>query len=55
MYGFNVLCFRLHTIVDSDRVAVFSSGKLVELDSPQKLLSDHSTAFAKLAKDANLI
>lgn len=33
---------RLHTIVDFDRVAVFSQGVLTELDTPQALLSRNS-------------
>lgn len=33
---------RLHTIADFDRVAVFNQGVLVELDSPQVLLSKDS-------------
>lgn len=33
---------RLHTIADFDRVAVFSQGVLMELDSPQMLLSKPS-------------
>ena len=42
--------------MDSDRVAVLSDGKLVEMDSPQRLLTeDHYSYFRGLAKDAGLI
>ena len=42
--------------MDSDRVAVLSDGKLVEMDSPQRLLSEPKYSYFRgLAKDAGLI
>ena len=42
--------------MDSDRVAVLSDGKLVEMDSPQRLLSEPQYSYFRgLAKDAGLI
>jgi len=37
------IAHRLHTIIDSDRVLVFEGGKLIENDSPQRLMSVNST------------
>ncbi|TRY75677.1 hypothetical protein TCAL_11607 [Tigriopus californicus] len=47
------IAHRLNTILDSDRVAVFSEGKLVELDSPQSLMDKHDSVFRGLAKNAD--
>nr|AHK05647.1 ATP-binding cassette transporter sub-family C member 1 isoform X7 [Tigriopus japonicus] len=49
------IAHRLNTILDSDRVAVFSEGKLVELDSPQSLMDKHDSVFRGLAKNAGLV
>lgn len=42
--------------MDSDRVAVLSDGKLVEMDSPENLLNQKDGSyFRSLAKDAGLV
>eukprot|EP00439_Symbiodinium_sp_Y106_P037690 s1985_g4.t1 len=50
--GHTVLCIahRISTIMHSDRVCVLDAGKVVELASPQDLMKDASSHFAKLAK-----
>ncbi|XP_034235576.1 multidrug resistance-associated protein 1-like isoform X2 [Thrips palmi] len=49
------IAHRLNTIVDSDMVLVLDQGKLLELDSPERLLNDKSTVFYSMAKDAGLV
>ena len=42
--------------MDSDRVAVLNDGELVEMDTPQRLLSEWQYSYFKsLAKDAGLL
>lgn len=45
------IAHRINTIVDYDMVLVMEKGKLVEYDTPQKLLQDDSTRFSSLAKN----
>lgn len=42
------IAHRLNTIIDSDRVMVLDSGKLVEYDSPQALLEQPEGTFKGL-------
>lgn len=49
------IAHRLNTIMDSDRVAVFSDGKLAEFDQPQALVERSGTIFRSLAKNAGLV
>ncbi|KAI4962717.1 hypothetical protein ZWY2020_025902, partial [Hordeum vulgare] len=42
------IAHRVPTVTDSDRVMVLSYGKLLEYDTPIKLLEDKQSAFAKL-------
>jgi len=44
------IAHRLHTILDSDRVMVLEHGRLVEFDTPQRLLADRGSAFCQLAE-----
>nr|XP_020658695.1 canalicular multispecific organic anion transporter 1 isoform X1 [Pogona vitticeps] len=48
------IAHRLHTIMDSHRVMVLQSGRIVEFDSPQTLLQQQSI-FAGMAKDAGIL
>uniref|UniRef100_A0A0D9WR94 Uncharacterized protein n=1 Tax=Leersia perrieri TaxID=77586 RepID=A0A0D9WR94_9ORYZ len=45
------IAHRVPTVTDSDRVMVLSYGKLVEYDTPAKLLEDKQSAFAKLVAE----
>lgn len=42
---------RLNTILDSDKVMVMDKGKVIEYDSPQKLLSDPQSSFYSLVEN----
>ncbi|XP_060810578.1 ATP-binding cassette sub-family C member 4 isoform X2 [Amyelois transitella] len=44
---------RLNTIMDSDRVMVMDSGRLVEFDHPYKLLTNPEGYFAKMVKETS--
>ncbi|KAM0827964.1 hypothetical protein ACQ4PT_067850 [Festuca glaucescens] len=45
------IAHRVPTVTDSDRVMVLSYGKLLEYDTPTKLLEDQESAFAKLVAE----
>ncbi|CAN6163714.1 unnamed protein product [Urochloa humidicola] len=45
------IAHRVPTVTDSDRVLVLSYGKLVEYETPAKLLEDKQSAFAKLVAE----
>ncbi|XP_010712893.1 canalicular multispecific organic anion transporter 1 [Meleagris gallopavo] len=47
------IAHRLHTIMDSNRVMVMHAGKIVEFDSPERLLQKQSI-FSAMAKDAGI-
>ncbi|KAG6757221.1 hypothetical protein POTOM_037526 [Populus tomentosa] len=42
---------RIPTVIDNDLVLVLDDGKVVEYDSPVKLLEDNSSSFSKLVKE----
>ncbi|XP_054166201.1 ATP-binding cassette sub-family C member 2-like [Oppia nitens] len=48
------IAHRIHTIMDSDRVIVLNNGRVVEFAEPDSLLSDSSTIFYSLAKNAGV-
>ncbi|CAN6194823.1 unnamed protein product [Urochloa humidicola] len=45
------IAHRVPTVTDSDRVLVLSYGKLLEYETPAKLLDDKQSAFAKLVAE----
>ena len=49
------IAHRINTIIDYDRIIVLSEGRLAEFNSPDQLLSDSSSHFYKMAKEANLV
>lgn len=53
LHGATVLAIahRLQTIVDFDRVLVLGDGKVLEFDSPTKLLADKDSTFAAMMKE----
>lgn len=50
------IAHRINTILDSDRIVVLDQGKVVEFDTPKRLLEGSSDGlFYKLAKEAGLV
>ncbi|KAJ2357038.1 ABC transporter C member 13, partial [Coemansia sp. RSA 2610] len=46
------IAHRLNTIIDSDMILVIDGGRLAEYDTPQNLLENESSLFAKLVEEA---
>lgn len=47
------IAHRLHTIIDSDKVLVLGSGKVLEFDAPSKLMKDSNSEFSRMLRDYN--
>lgn len=47
------IAHRLNTILDSDRILVFDHGRLVEFDTPKRLLRDRNGFLAGLVRETN--
>ena len=45
------IAHRINTIVNCDKIAVLSEGRLVEYDSSEKLTQNPDSHFIKLLKD----
>ena len=46
---------RLNTVMDYDKILVLGTGKILEMDTPKNLLSNHQSVFFSMAKDAGLV
>ncbi|KAJ2266626.1 hypothetical protein EV176_005531 [Coemansia sp. RSA 451] len=46
------IAHRLNTIIDSDMILVIDGGRLAEYDTPQNLLENKNSLFAKLVEEA---
>ncbi|XP_051219332.1 putative ABC transporter C family member 15 isoform X2 [Lolium perenne] len=42
---------RIHTVIDSDLILVFSEGRIIEYDTPSRLLEDKNSEFSRLIKE----
>ena len=49
------IAHRLNTILDYDKVLVLRQGKVMEYDSPNNLMSNSTTLFYSMCKDAGLV
>ncbi|KAJ2726275.1 hypothetical protein GGI07_000752, partial [Coemansia sp. Benny D115] len=47
------IAHRLNTIIDSDMILVIDGGKLAEYDTPEHLLANENSLFAKLVEEAH--
>ncbi|KAL6874374.1 hypothetical protein ACP4OV_013394 [Aristida adscensionis] len=45
------IAHRIHTVVDNDLILVFSEGRIVEYDSPSKLLENKNSEFSRLVRE----
>ncbi|CAK7350158.1 unnamed protein product [Dovyalis caffra] len=45
-----IIAHRLNTIIDSDRVLLLDSGRVLEYDTPEKLLLNEDSAFSKMVQ-----
>lgn len=48
------IAHRLNTIIDCDRIMVLDSGKLVEFDTPARLMEKEDSIFSQLVKEAGM-
>ncbi|KAL6854317.1 hypothetical protein ACP4OV_019220 [Aristida adscensionis] len=42
------IAHRIHTVIDSDLIIVFSEGRIIEYDTPSKLLENANSEFSRL-------
>ncbi|XP_050405988.2 multidrug resistance-associated protein 1 [Patella vulgata] len=49
------IAHRINTIMDYDRVAVMDEGKIIEFDSPTRLLDNNKSQFYSMAKEAGIV
>ncbi len=49
------IAHRLDTVMDSDRIVVMEEGKIVEFDTPQRLLADKKSKFFAMMRNAKTL
>ena len=49
------IAHRLNTVLDYDMILVLDNGLVVEMDSPNNLLSNNKSLFYSLAKDIGIV
>ncbi|KAH7289296.1 hypothetical protein KP509_31G069200 [Ceratopteris richardii] len=45
-----IIAHRINTIIDCDRILVLDAGRALEMDTPEQLLSDSSSAFSRMVE-----
>lgn len=45
------ISYRLHTIVDFDKILVLGQGEVIEYDTPENLLSIKDSEFSRMLSD----
>ncbi|KDP34963.1 hypothetical protein JCGZ_09251 [Jatropha curcas] len=45
-----IIAHRLNTIIDCDRILLLDSGKVLEYDTPEELLSNENSAFSRMVQ-----
>lgn len=50
-----VIAHRLNTILDCDKILVIDKGKVVEFDSPDRLMKNEESEFYRMCKEVGLV
>ncbi|TVU13478.1 hypothetical protein EJB05_40536 [Eragrostis curvula] len=45
------IAHRIHTVIDSDLILVFGDGRIIEYDTPSRLLENKNSEFSRLIKE----
>ncbi|CAN6242270.1 unnamed protein product [Urochloa humidicola] len=45
------IAHRIHTVIDNDLILVFSDGRIIEYDTPSRLLENKNSEFSRLVKE----
>ncbi|CAL5028383.1 unnamed protein product [Urochloa decumbens] len=45
------IAHRIHTVIDNDLILVFSDGRIIEYDTPSRLLENKNSEFSRLIKE----